>query len=184
MDEASSCHPAPRAVWSFWGRKGARAAPWAWPFLSCLQAWACAYKRSGNLAGWKEECSQGSGAEPKCSRPALWELHQKGKELGTCCLFHAASQHCPQCTSWSCTRLGAMIHAISSRELWFHFPALKMVGATAISSVLRFSAAAGSLYPGMAISSTTLWNGLMDRFRPFTSSENGVVVKNFKNMQF
>lgn len=72
----------------------------------------------------------------------------------------------------------------TSRELWFHFPALKMAGATAISSVLKFSAAAGSLHPVMAISSTTLWNGLMDRFRPFISSENGAVVKSFKNMQF
>lgn len=72
----------------------------------------------------------------------------------------------------------------TSRELWFHFPVLKMVGATAISSVLRPSAAAGSVHPGTAISSTTLWNGLMDRFRPLISSENGVVVKNFKNMQF
>lgn len=80
----------------FLGKEGCSGFPQILPLPSRLHAPACAYKRSGNLAGWNEERSQGSGAETNCSRSAPWELHQKGnRSWGTRCLFHGASQRCP-----------------------------------------------------------------------------------------
>jgi len=124
--------PLPRASsMKLLGKEGCSSCPQTLPFPSHLHACAC--KRSGNLAGWNEERSQGSGAETNCSRSAPWELHQKGnRSWRTRCLFHGASQHRPRLPN----RQEQVLHRDGPsglcyvlqrpfRELWFHFPALK-----------------------------------------------------------
>lgn len=100
--------PTPMCCAKLLEKEGCSSCPRVLPFPSHLQAQACAYKRSGNLAGWKEERSQGSGAEPKCSRSALWELHQKGNRSRERAAFSteppSAIPSSWTGTNWSCTR--------------------------------------------------------------------------------
>lgn len=70
------------------GKEGCWSCPWILSFPSHPQAPACAYKRSGNLAG----SERGAELLSFCS----WESHQKGNRAwGVCWLFLGASSSIP-----------------------------------------------------------------------------------------